>query len=830
MVLVFKNIAKSFLFLALLLILFHGFPARADTIGNDLSVSLKVEIGDESEDFNDTTKTVGKGRFVTYLAEVENKGMESLYDLTLIMDTPDYLNYVPNGVTQHNEDSGDVPVPDVEGQSPLAAGIDISSLIPHQKQQFYIRFQVKSDIVDDEVYTLAWASVVDRFSAMPLVSPTVENRISGAPAPWITVVPAYYPAAGVAVNAGFNITYSYLVKNNGGLSAEAIQFTTFLPDNTICVSGCGLTDVGTLEPGQSATVSMTVTVSDALDGVSEIVNIGYNVSGAGFDALVNRDTVIHPIDADAVTPPSGGAFSVTIQQVPSLVLNSSNGNPRPDTADISETRYYLTYQGRRQPYTYPVRSDYGTSSHSTLCRSYTYPQKWNSYFYAYNSSGGGCEDINACPVNSSPVLFNVNTVLPNSAPKMVFTTNIPGYAHGASTSAVNSFMKNGVTNFLVPDFLTESRAVENGATGIVSSTVGFSFSEDRWTYQQTGTTYLCTYYYYCGRRRPPCSIPQTRPIYTWVKSGSNYSQSATASTDITVYTSTAWLKTEKGHVGTNEGITNGSDTEANYVNLGIPGFTNNLTPSSNYTPPGETNADYMIFGKNGTGSFQSASGDAYKKTGTTFPYLQRGDVYDRGNHPRNFYEDMLTREKYGQVIPNQLPSAIYDSIDLGDGKVWTSTGNITIGQAGVNDTVVIQGGQSRIYTTGDVTINGNIKYGASAGSHYNDITSLRIDARNIIINGEVTDVEAMLLARDSFHSGVSKKQLRILGDVIAGQSFWEREPLSEVSPTEFNKPSEHIIEDLRKYVIPAPGDAELPDDYNVWRQVNPSSGQVMDSY
>lgn len=394
-------------------------------------------------------------------------------------------------------------------------------------------------------------------------------------------------------------------------------------------------------------------------------------------------------------------------------------------------------------------------------------------------------------------------------------------------------MKNGAI-FPIPDLadphsLTESRAVENGTTGIVSTNVGFSFSEDKWVYTPTGSAFLCWHTYSCGRR---CRRrdPLYRPIYTWVKNPSAYSESASASTDITVYTSTAWLKTEKGHVGTNAEITNGGDTQANYVDLGIPGFENLLTPSSNYTPPGETNADYMIFGKNGTGSFQSASGDAYKKTGTTFPYLQRGDAYDRGNHPRDFYQDMLVREKYGQVVSDRLPSAIYDSIDLGDGLVWSNTEDLTIGQAGIDDTVIIQGGQSRIYTTGDAYINGNIKYAASTGSHYNDITSLRIDARNIYVSGEVTDLEAMLLARDSFHSGVSKKQLRILGDVIARQSFWEREPLSEINPIEFNKPTEHLIEDLRKYIIPAPGDAELPDDYNVWRQVNPSSGQTLDSY
>ena len=86
------------------------------------------------------------------------------------------------------------------------------------------------------------------------------------------------------------------------------------------------------------------------------------------------------------------------------------------------------------------------------------------------------------------------------------------------------------------------------------------------------------------------------------------------------------------------------------------------------------------------------------------------------------------------------------------------------------------------------------------------------------------------MARDTFKSGESRKQLRVLGDVIANNTVWERQPLLEFSPKEFNKPSEYIIEDMRKYVVPPPGDTEVPDDYNVWRQVNPSTGEVLDGY
>ena len=66
--------------------------------------------------------------------------------------------------------------------------------------------------------------------------------------------------------------------------------------------------------------------------------------------------------------------------------------------------------------------------------------------------------------------------------------------------------------------------------------------------------------------------------------------------------------------------------------------------------------------------------------------------------------------------------------------------------------------------------------------------------------------------------------------MIAQKANWERQPLDEISPTEFNKPSEYIIEDMRKYVVPVPGYTTVPDDYNIWRQVNPATGETLDAY
>ncbi|MDP2691635.1 MAG: hypothetical protein Q8O95_04515 [bacterium] len=84
-------------------------------------------------------------------------------------------------------------------------------------------------------------------------------------------------------------------------------------------------------------------------------------------------------------------------------------------------------------------------------------------------------------------------------------------------------------------------------------------------------------------------------------------------------------------------------------------------------------------------------------------------------------------------------------------------------------------------------------------------------------------------AGGEFHSGRSDQQLRILGDVIALVTFWERTPLNTERENDdmVNRPSEIIYEDFRKYVITPPGDKQLPDAGHMWREVHPSTGRPL---
>jgi uncharacterized repeat protein (TIGR01451 family) len=794
-----------------------------------MKIDLSIEIGDKENDFNDMLDTIPKGQFVTYQIHIKNTGNTTYHDLVTLMDSPDYMTYVPGSVYKKDSSSA-VPVliEDINGISPLEIGYQTDSMEPDSEMFFTAEYQVDKDILDEQVFTVAWANLLDEYSSAPMVSNLIENKISGVAAPALQIIVDSLPVPNSKVGPGFRITYTYTIKNLGGVAETNVNLITYLPANTTCVNNCGSMSFNILNPNEFVTVTMMVEVNADYGSAKTIEDIGFNYSGKITGTIENRTPVIHIIDS--ATTNQEGNFTVDIIQKPNIVLNSSDGiNARDDKSDLTETLYTLTYKGLQKFNTYPTLSTaepgIKTDPH---CGTFNYPQAFGATTYAYNSNGGGCDNIYGCPPTSSPILFNVNTTLPTNAPKLDFTINTPAYTYG-STPEVNSYMKNGGA-IQIPSIFTQSRAFENGSMGIVSTAVTTNVTEDMYRYDNVGTTLWCRYTVSCGKFS--CSYANVyRPVYQWNKVSSQpITLSDNDNTDITVYTSTAWLKTQGGNIGTNDQLTNGAYTDANYGDLGNPKVSDYFTPSSNYTPPGETNGDYMIFGKNGTGTFKSKSGDSWLTDGAEFPFLEKGDAYDRKDNPRDYYQDMFSREKFGEVKENKLPSKLSGTVDLGDNIIWKNSEDIIIGTAGTDDTVTLAGGRSRIYTDGDVYINANIRYNSSQGENYNDITSVRIDARNIYVNGEVTDLEVMLLARDTFKSGVSRNQLRVLGDVIANNTVWEREPLLEDKPTEFNKPSEYIIEDMRKYVLPPPGDTEIPDDYNVWRQVNPSTGEVLDGY
>ncbi len=834
--------------LAFSLTIFMDKPVSADTPLEDLQMTLSIETQDLITDFEDAQESVEKERVVIYGLDVINSGSKSHKNVVVFLGEPAYMTYQKNSTKFKRGLSGSwVDVVDENESGPLVLGYDIEEILPGETIRFesHYKVTVPDAVLDDPLHTVAFASAVAHYSAIPIFSNNINTTITGEAVGALNVSVESYPPAGQQVFSGAAIDYQYTINNAGGLPVDGVNLVTYLPDGLDCIENCGtILFTEPLLPGESVSVIMRTQVKVGIQTLDEIRNVGFDISSLQMDLETFNNEIIHPLNAQF--KPSEGDFVLLTEQVPNLILNSANGQPRSDQADMTETQYAIQYTGRGRPNTFNLTGGYGIydtgyNLHKGYCSDYLYPHGKNSTVYAYNSSGGGCDEMSNCSLQSSSLQFLLNSSFPSQAPRLV----VGGGDHSKSeiysygdTSSVNNFMQNGGV-LKAPDNFTLARAIEDGALGTVESFAeSQGLNEDLWSYTTTGEMIeydSCS----CGE---DCTHTDEYPVHTWQKTSSEpIDLTDDDSTNISVYSSTAWLKTEGGHVGTNGAILN-NNSPSNWVNLTFEGgdymLSNEyvhdpdriLTPSSRYTPVGETNGDYMIFANQGNEAFVSAQGESWQVGGTDFSYLRRGEAYDRENNPRDYYQDLLTREKYGPVKVDQLPPFLEGQVDINDAVVWQQNGDLTIGSEGIDDEVIFTGGQSRIHVDGDLYINANIFYDSHSTNHYNDITSLRIDAKNVYISGEVEDIELLILARENFYSGESHQQLRILGDVIAGQAYWQRKPLLELNPDKINQPSEYIIEDMRKYAIPAPGDTELPDEYHIWQQVNPGTGAILDPY
>ena len=764
------------------------------------------------------------------------------------MDSPDYMSYETGSTTlKQGKMSEIITLPDQESVSSLAMGHLIPNLPAGETFRFESKYKVNvpDAVLDDPLYTVAVGALVGPYSDLPVMSNPINTTISGHPLGSLNVAVQSFPPEGQPVFSGSSIDYHYTLTNAGGEPIEKINLITHLPEGTQCLENCGTNLFSDpLEPGKSIEMIMKVQVKVGQQDLEKITNIGFDISTESLQLTEIKKPIIHPLNAEIEM--GTGVFTLLTEQVPNLVLNSPHGKPRPDQGDMTETQYVIKYTGRGKYNTYTVGGGYGiqdsgNKKYHGYCSDHSYPHGKNSTVFAYNSTGGGCEDMNQCSLQSNALQFLLNTQLPKKRPRLIlkeetdFKSEI--YSYG-DTGSVNYFMKNGGV-IKAPKNFTLSRAIQDGTVGKVDSTAqSQNILEDLWSYAYAGFDKVydhCS----CG---DDCEHTDSYPVYTWQKIASTpIDLKDEDTTNISVYSSTAWLKTEGGHLGTNGAIIN-NQTEANEVNLTFGGGDymekNNyvhepdriLTPSNKYTPFGETNVDYMLFSGKVNEAFNSKSGDRWVATGVNFDYLEQGEAYDRKNNPRDFREDLLVREKFGPVLKDQLPTTLTGTVNIKDNVVWYQSGDLILGKKGVEDKVIFSGGQARFYVEGDVYINANVFYDMSKSNLQNNITSLRIEARNIYIEGEVEDLELLILARENFYSGESHRQLRILGDVIAKSAHWERKPLLQIDPEDINKPSEHIIEDYRKYVLPVPGDTELPDEYNVWRQVNAGSGAQLNSY
>jgi len=821
--------------LLILALVFLPQLSHAGTPLEDIELTLKLESHDLLVDFDDADETVEKGRNITYAIEIKNTGPATHKDLTVFMGEPHYMGYQKESTVKIREDQT-MSLSDIEGESPLKIGHKIDSLAAGESLRFELKYEVDvpSTVRDDPLYTLAFASLIGPHSALPLMSDPVNTSISGEPLGALSVELTTDPPTTKTVFTGSHITYFYHLKNAGGLPVDEINLITYVPEGTECLENCGsLFLPGTLGAGESIVIDMVVQVKPTEKAQEFIENIGFDLASSNLPLAEIRKSTLHALNDQVEV--GTHQFNLLTEQVPNLILNTPNGMPRPDQGDVTETQYALQYTGRGKPNTYHLGSSYGIqdSGHRTYegyCSHHNYPHGKQSTVYAYNSSGGSCDTLSKCPLVSQPLQFSVQTKFPKNKPRLLAldsnkTSTTEPFQYG-DTGSVNQFMKQGGV-IKLPQNFTRSRAVENGLMGLVSSSAeSQKLTEDLWVYQFTGQ-YQAYDTCSCGE---DCTHTDKYPVYTWQKASSTpITLFDEDETPISVYSSTAWLKTEGGHLGTN-GLISHDSTTSNWVKLGFGGgqyMTPNdyihdpdplFTSSDRYTPMGEYNGERLIFSQNQ--NFSTSAGDNWEIDGVQFDFLERGNPYSRTDNARDFEVDLLEQERYGPVLRASLPSKITGNFDIADNAIWHHPGDLMIGEE-EGDEVIFSGGQSRFYVEGDVYINSDVFYARHESTDANQMTALRIDARNIYIDSTVKNLELLLLARDAFYSGQSHHQLRILGDVIASRVHWQRKPVLELNPEDINPPSEYIIEDYRKFILPPPGDTTLPDEYGWWKQGNP---------
>jgi uncharacterized repeat protein (TIGR01451 family) len=705
--------------------------------------------------------------------------------------------------------------------------------------------------------------------------------------PKLTVELSAIPSANNTVYQGSIITYIVRVTNTTRQPVTNLVIKGLVPSQTTCKSGncngVNLSNPPELQEKGSYEYSFTVQVNENASG-SSINHTGQRIIYKGeseqtFEATSN--SVTHTLIA--ATEPTG-VFQHDISLNRRVVLNSSDRTARSDQGDQSKVGHTFKYAGTNK-YVFPFLADGSPPPHTqsvNYCNqagyngpSSSYDAQFNSMMYLYNSSSAirSQQLLYASQMSNVDLNFTIITDLPDQRPEFLNTTgrgtdhqDLINYKITSSrivsdgVNAANYFMRNGgeiIDGYLVNEGRTISlqlmpttdfRSVEDGLGGEINtsnqgSTIQGSITEDLWIYQNVGYRPSIT----CSRRcgKSTCYYYPTPPEYKWVLlSSRSISLIASDKDYITSLTSVAWLQTKNGHIGFGTPLWKSSPLagDPNWVSLTDRTIASEM---KFYTPPNEYNADFIVYSTDNADPLRSKLGEKVAANGFDQGFLSsnsgklsRGEAYDRSKYPRDYMDDLLNKQVYGKVLRlnslSSLPSGMTkngNTLLIGSTRFEMDTiyhfkGEVIIGSS--VQTTVFSGGRARLVVEGNTSIRGNTSYAENSGPDLSTIPSIRLHSTgNIIISPNVTDIELMMLAENEFHSGRSDQQLRILGDVIAYKTFWERSPLNQERENEemVNKPSEIIYEDFRKYVLTPPGDKKLPDSGHFWKEVNISSGR-----
>jgi uncharacterized repeat protein (TIGR01451 family) len=216
------------------------------------------------------------------------------------------------------------------------------------------------------------------------------------------------------VKAGDRITYTLVVTNTGGAPATNVVVTDSVPAFTTYVAGSAVPadkvsgpnplkwTLGTLNPGQSATMRFVVTV-DQLSTARAIRNQAYVLSSE--TPIVGSNIIVHAGTPTAVTLSSFTAVQaeagMTVRWVTAVEINSFGfmvyrGTTADRDAAVAVTAQVIPAQGRDGGFVYQISDQAGSPS--------------STYWLREVDRAGGFEEFRPQARNRTPTLR-----LPSSA-------------------------------------------------------------------------------------------------------------------------------------------------------------------------------------------------------------------------------------------------------------------------------------------------------------------------------------------------------------------------------------------------------------------------------
>ena len=800
-------------------------PLQPEATGTTVSATTYVEVtmpaAVPERGFDDNGKDTASGATHTYKAEVCNGTPAAVQGVKVRLSLPELSSLVgepgdSTGSSLMIDGSRLDDLPDASRVlDPALFGSDLplGELAPGQCRYFTYQADVEPGSATGGVLSVRNSFAYGSGAVWSDTNEVVNNlasTISGS------LILDSNPATGTKVQRGDYVEYVVTFQNGGTapIPSGTVTCARMTEDDVSeCLVGqCAKADFQALEPGADYQFTFSVRVKPEAAKDAVLGNAcRADFSGESADSNATAHVVEVPSAAVA-----GGSFELELYARPKLI-NSPDGNPRPDGLDASPIRYTYRYSGSKSDNFYPKLSNSNGYSYGPVrCGPSSLPYYPNAFTYWGNSASTSPRGNPG--VGSSPLTFSLATTLPSAVPKTVLKSGTLTPTHQVPGGELNSWFVDGGEKVLPIDS-TVHRALVNGRDGTVSATISGTMQMDRWQYVPYALT-SCSFVSSCGKRG--CTYrSRTYSLYRWqLNSRTPVPFSASAARAVDVTGSTGWLRTRNGNVHTNNRFSQ-DGTSSNVYDLGQAGYEAVRSSPKSYTPPGSFHADYFV-SSNAAGSNLTSRRGWYALRDLPFGH---GDAYDRGKNPRDYYGDLLSRQKFGKVVKDGLPNPL-KSFAPGLNEIWYWPGDLVI--EAPSGTFIVGGRKATIVVGGNLRIKTDMAYAQPSGT----VRSADLPYLGLVVKGDLTVDPGVTSTVGAWHvdgtlrTGAGAKRWKHLGQVAAGRVDLERKA-PEFNEGETNAPSEDLIFDDQVYDTVPPGFAQLDDGrWAFFSNVNQFTGEV----